>query len=324
MNHTAFFKLISGNELSGAYLLHGEEEYVKDQALQAVLATADEAARDLNIQFFDSAEAQAIIEACEMLPFFSSRRIVVCRALPLEEQWKKIDAYIPSMPASTLLIFIVRSNANASLGIVKSMKAGGRLVQFDILDENEAIKWVCQQAHRYGSIITPASARFLVKLVGCSLCDLRNEFIKAADYAGPENEITNEIISKAVTRNIEYGVFSMIDYFIAGKTADGLRALDSLLERESAFSIAALMAGRFKLMLQAKICAEQGMDKNSAAAKIGGSPYAAKSAFDAAKRYSKQKLEKNILAFSDVGYQQISGQMKDVEALELAVLHCAP
>lgn len=324
MNHSAFFKHIKDNDLSGAYLLHGEEEYVKDRAVQSVLSTVEEEARDLNVQILETADAQKLIELCETLPFFASRRLVICRALPKDEAWKRLEAYLPTMPQTTLLLFVVRGSAAGTLGIVKHCKSRDRLVQFDTLDENEAVKWVCQQCVALDAGITPAAAHFLVRRVGASLSNLSNELIKAASYAGTGNEITNEVILRAVTPNIEYGVFSMMDYFISGKSADGLRSLHSLLESESAFAIAALMAGRFKLMLQCKIYAEQGLDKSAASAKTGGSAYAAKSAYDAAKRYSKEALIKNITAFSEVGYKQLSGQMKDSEALEQAILHCAP
>ncbi len=324
MNHTSFFQHIKKNDLSGAYLLHGEEEYIKDQALDALLSTVDGAAKELNIQFFDSADARALREACEMLPFFSEKRIIVCRALPQKGAWDELAKYIPTMPASSLLIFVARGKASDSLSIVKAMEAKDRLVDFQTLKENEAAKWVCKQAQKYPVHISPASASFLVKLVGCPLYALGNEFVKAAGYAGEGNTITNEIILKAVTKNIEYGVFAMRDYFIAGKTADGLRALSVLLEREGAFQIAALMARHYKLMLRAKLLAEQGLDKNTAIKKLGDKPYVAKDAYESARRYSKEKLIENIIAFSEVGYKQISGQMKDKEALELAMLNCKP
>ncbi len=324
MNHTAFFQHIQAGDLCGAYLLHGEEEYVKEQALVSLFSIIDPVAKDLNIQIFDDANPQKIIEACEMLPFFSDRRIIVCRFLPQGEAWEKINAYLPSMPSSSLLVFITRGTANGTLGITKSMKASEHLITFSTLEENEAVKWVCQQAQKYPVHITLPSARFLVQVVGCSLSELGNELTKAAGYAGEGNEITVEIIQKAVTKNIEYSVFAMVDYFVCGKTADGLRALSSLLEGQSAFSIAALLAGRFKLMLQAKLLALKGLNKNEVAAKLDAKPFAAKSAYDAAKRYSVEKLEQNIISFSEVGYKQISGQMKDKEALELAVLNCVP
>lgn len=324
MNHTAFFKLIKENALSGAYLLQGKEEHVKEAAVQRIMETVEEAARDLNVQSLTSPDVASLTAACETLPFFAARRVVVCRALPAKEQWDRLAAYIPTMPDTTLLLFVVRGEANGTLSAVKAFKNDNRLICFDILSEAEAALWVQQQAKQYETAISPVAARYLVKLVGCELGDLGNELAKAAGFAGASNEITREMIDVAVTRNIEYGVFAMMDCLLAGKTADGLRALSALLDQGNAFSIAALMAGRFKQMLQAKIYTEQGLDKKAVIAKLGGSAYAAGLSYEAAKRYSREMLLQNVNAFSDVGYLQVTGKMKDRDALEQAVLRCAP
>ena len=324
MNHTSFFNCIKEGTLCGAYLLQGKEERVKEAAVRGVMDTVEETARDLNVQLFPTLDVAALIAACETLPFFAARRLIVCRELPGKEQWEKLSTYLPTMPDTALLLFVLRGEANGTLACVKAFKAADKLVSFDILSEPEAAMWVQQQAKRHAASISPMAARYLVKVVGCELGDLGNELAKAAGYAGAGQEITREIIDIAVTRNIEYGVFAMMDCLLAGKTADGLRALSGLLEQGNAFSIAALMAGRFKQMLQAKLYMEKGLDKKAAVAKLGGSAYAAGLAYEAAKRYTKEMLLSNIKAFSDVGYLQVTGQMKDRDALELAVLHCAP
>ncbi|MDO5111274.1 MAG: DNA polymerase III subunit delta [Clostridia bacterium] len=324
MNHTAFFKCIKDGTLHGAYLLQGKEERVKESAVQRVMETVEEAARDLNVQIFSALDAASLIAACETLPFFASRRLIVCRELPGKEQWERLSAYLPAMPDTTLLLFVVRGEANGTLAAVKAFKADNALVSFDILNEAEAVIWVQQQTKKYDATISPMAARYLVKVVGCELGELGNELAKAAGYAGAGQEITRKIIDIAVTRNIEYGVFAMMDCLLAGKTADGLRALSSLLEQGNAFSIASLLAGRFKQMLQAKLYMEKGLDKKTVVAKLGGSAYAAGLSYEAAKRYTKEMLIRNVKAFSDVGFLQVTGQMKDRDALEQAVLHCAP
>ena len=55
MDRNAFFNLIKENRLSGAYLLHGEEEYVKDSAVSSVLDTVEEASRAMRSRFLRSA-----------------------------------------------------------------------------------------------------------------------------------------------------------------------------------------------------------------------------------------------------------------------------
>lgn len=82
MDRNAFFNLIKENRLSGAYLLYGVENMMKDSAVSALLETMDEATRPLNVDTLESAEANALTLACDALPFFAERRVVICRAMP--------------------------------------------------------------------------------------------------------------------------------------------------------------------------------------------------------------------------------------------------
>jgi len=320
MDHNSFFKAIKNDSLSGAYLLHGEEEFIKDAALKALLESVEEAARALNVEDLATGEAEPLIAACETLPFFAKRRLVICRSIPTEENYKRISAYLPHLPESSLLIFFVRGTASGTSGLVKLLKKEDRLVDCSPLDETGAVHWVEKQARLRGYIITQAAARHLVALCGTDLTILNNEYIKAASYAGAGREITKEIIAKAVTRNLEFDVFEMVDAFAAGKSAAGMQALSALLERESAIGIAALLSNRFKQMLQARLLLDKGLDKQSAIKRMGGHPFAAKKACEAASRFPREKLMKIVKELSDVSYMQISGQGKDRDVLELSLL----
>ncbi len=323
MQYVQFFNQVNSNGLSGAYLLHGDEEYVKRSALSALYGILDPAAAEINQQEC-APEADAIMVACETLPFFAERRIVVCRELPKGEDGLKIRDYLPNIPDTALLIFYVRGKADGSTALYKALNADGRAVLFDMLTPEEAMRWLQKQCVTLGVTMAPKAARLLIELVGVDLTLLKNEFTKAAGYAGAGAEITCDVISTAVTRNVEYRVFDMVDCFLSGKAGDGMRALDALLlGGESALGIAALLSSRFRLMLSARTLMDQGIDRNAAAKRMGGSDFAAKKAYDSAKRFSKPQLLYCITAFSNVAYMQISGAMRDREALELALLNSA-
>ena len=322
MTYTEFFSSIKSGGLSGAYLLHGEEEYVKRSALTALVSTVDEAARELNVQYAD--DVSGIIAACETLPFFADRRIVIARAIPTGDDGLRLRDYLVRVPDTAVLIFFIRSKADGTTGIFQSLKKDGRIVEFAPLEKSEAVRWVMQQARGAGVTTTERAAAFLVELVGTELNSLNNEFQKAAAYAGEGNEVTREIINSAVTRNLEFTIFNMLDYFLAGKTADGLRALDTLLkDGENPIGIASFLSGRFKALLLARECIDARISRKDAQKRMGGSPYAAGKAYDAAGRYTRAQLIRYISLFSDVLYQKISSGAKEKEVLQLALISCS-
>lgn len=319
-----FFKNIKSNSLSGAYLMHGEEEFIKDSALKALKDTLDDVSRELNFQTLEEAGAEEIISACEMLPFFAERRIVVCKSIPTDSEGKKLAEYLPSMPESTLLVFFIRGKAKETLALVKAIKSNGTIVEFGKCSPQDAIKWVMQQQKRLNVTITEAAARHIVNLAGVDISVLNNELSKAAGFVGPGIELTREAISACVTRSLEVRIFDMQDYFLAGKAQDGLRAYRSMLsDGENPFGIAAFMENRFKAMLTARTYIDKGLNRERVLA-ITGNSFPAKKAYEAALRYSRSELVDILRRFANVGYLQISGQQTDTAALEMALIQSMP
>ena len=324
MNDRSFFKSVQDGSLVGAYLLSGEEEYVKESALSAMADRVDAAARDLNLQYLETGSADDIMAACETLPFFAERRIVICRFIPQGEDGKKLTAYLPNLPDTTLLVFFLRGKADEKLGLVKALRKEDRVVDFHPLTPLDGAKWVRQQARKMGAVISDDTARFLVALAGTDVTCLHNELNKAVFFAGLGNEVTKEAIAACVTPNIELRVFDMVDYFLAGKAADGLRAYRQMLdEGESPFRMAALLESNFRRMAVARDWMDQGLRKEEALQRMGNT-YPMKKAWDLAKRYSKKQLLENLRRFADIGYLQVTGQRKDALALEQALILCAP
>lgn len=324
MNDRSFFKAIQDGSLFGAYLLAGEEEYVKESALFALVERVDALSRDLNLQYMNEGTAEDVIAACETLPFFAERRLVVCRFLPQGDEGKRLAEYLPRLPETALLVFFLRGKADEKAGLVKALRKAGRAVNFDPLSSPDAARWVRQQARKLDASIAEENARFLVALVGTGVSALGNELAKAVFYGGPGKEVTKEAIAACVTRNMELRVFDMVDYFLAGKAQDGLRAYRRMLEDgESPFRMAALLEGNFRRMLEARACIDEGLGREEALKRLGNT-YPMKKAYEGARRYSRAQILANLRRFADVGYLQISGRQKDADALERALILCMP
>ncbi|MBQ3108946.1 MAG: DNA polymerase III subunit delta [Clostridia bacterium] len=325
MDHNAFLSALKAGSLKTAYLFHGEEEFVKDRALERLLGTLDPAMREINVQDAPAQDAAAIRAACEALPFFADRRIVLVRDLPKEGEGKKVTAYLPDIPDTTVLVFFLRGDASKTNGVYKALDKLGAVVEFAPLSEAEAAKWAVAAARKKNVILEPPVARHLVTLAGTSMAAVSNELNKAADFVGYGGTVTREVLNSCVTRNIEYEIFEMLRYFLAGNSGDGLRALDSMLRNgENAISIASFLAGRFRLMLLGKQLTEAGMRKDAAIAKMGGNKKAAEIALENGRKFSLEALSQATQDFMEVGYLQVSGQIDARRALELALLKHMP
>ena len=341
MKYKEFFKLINTGNLTGAYLLHGSEEFVKDSALKQIIARFEPSTRSMNVADIHEFDAEALIGLCETMPFFSDNRLVICRRLPDGDGAQRIIEYIGEMPPTTLLIFFIRgkydaggaksrtkassSKKPASSGqFVLDLDAMNRCVEFTGLSNQDLLKWINKTAAELNSSIEPSVAQRLINLAGTELSVINNELMKAVDYAGRKNHITAEAIEACVSPNIEYRVFDMADYFSSGHPADGFRALDRIIkDGEDPLGIARYLESRYKVMLQAKLMIDGGINRSDAIRRLGGSAYATGKAFDAAKRYPLTAIFKAVKAFSDVFYMNVTGNGGALEALEAALAAAA-
>ncbi|MEG1559854.1 MAG: DNA polymerase III subunit delta [Clostridia bacterium] len=319
MNHTDFFKSIK-SEVKRVYFLHGNEEFIKDAAFLALKQTLDESTRDINLTTLSTVTADELIGACDVSPFFGDMRMIVAKSIPSEDDGKKIGNYLNKIPDTTMLVFLIRGVADAKKGLVKKLKNINAEFLFDTLTEREASKWIVQHSAMARCSISAEDALFMLSLVGRDMGTINNELSKLTAYV-KSGLITRETILKIVTRNIESRVFALLDYCLANKVGEGLRSLDILIkDGEKPLSIAAFIQSRLELMLKARECIDLGLKTDEAKLRIGGHPYAAEQALKTAKRIDKTKLTTAILDFSNISYLQVSGKMKDRDALESAII----
>ena len=81
---------------------------MKENAVSSALKLIDPAMRDLNVDILENAQATAVIAAAETLPFMVERRVVLCRAMPKDDDAARLAAYAEKVPESTVLLFYIK------------------------------------------------------------------------------------------------------------------------------------------------------------------------------------------------------------------------
>ncbi len=321
MEYARFFALIKQNALCGAYLLHGTEEYIKAIAITQLIDTIPEAARELNAQTLTAPDASQVISACETLPFFADRRVVIVKECQTAEL-AKLKEYIPAVPPSTVLVLYHRGEfANAQSAVLKYLTKEDRVIKCDPLLEDEAVRWVLTQAQRMSLLIEPAVARHLVVLSGTDISTLYNELQKLSSGVEPGMPVTSALLQAVVSPNIEYKMFNMLNSFLVGKKSDGLRAMRQIV-KESPKDISAMIGfftNQFRQLYLAKQLLNTKCQEQDAVKRMGGNPYAASKALQNAKRLSNEQISAGLHAFCGAGIQFKTGAATDIQALELAV-----
>lgn len=305
--------------LSGAYLLHGEEEYSKEQAVRQTAALVGEAARALNVQRLDRPAAADVQAACETLPFFDRCRVVIVRELPAEAE-AALAAYAPTVPETTILLLVQRGTAGKASPLCKAL-APERAVEFLRCDEARGTAFLKKRAAARGVTLSPIVAHRLFDMAGPDMAALESALFRVADYVGPGNAITEEALAACITPSVEYRVFDLLTLLLAGNRRRGIAMLQAMLQSgENAMGLASFLEGRVKQMLSAKLMLAAGMAEPAAIKALGGNAYAAKKTVQAARRCEEAWLRRAVRAFAGVDAQVKQGLLRDTDALLLAVL----
>ena len=230
----AFFKQIQTASLRGAYWLCGPEFYVREQALRQALTLAGEMGA-LNVHQLRAPDPNALGAVAESLPFLGERNIVIVRDFDVKLA-DVLRAYLPTLPDSTLLLFVSEDDAPAKGSVLFRLFALGEclvpdpdaaarkkpklvakilpenadhLVCFEPLGDARAEAFLQKLAKQRGVTLSAPLGKTLIGMVGHGASNLKNEFDKAADYVGADGTITKDVLDKVVSPTAEYGNFAL-------------------------------------------------------------------------------------------------------------------
>lgn len=323
MNESEFYKATQSRALKGPYLLHGEEELTKAAAVARVKKLLDPGVQALNCQSLQNPDAETLLSAADQLPFFDELRLI------LVESWDAalIEALetrgrLLTMADTTVVLFVHRGECPKTNRLFKALAPENRVVAFEKLTTDRAVNMLLRESALRNVDLSRATAQALVDRVGFDAYRLRNEFSKAADYAGPGGTITVAVLNETITPSPEYDAFEMLDALLDGKRKKGYAMLLNALDRgETPLSLAGFLEGRLKLILTAREHLDRGLDPRAAARQLPGSPYAAQIAVKNARKRTAAELRQAVAAFAAVDGNIKQGIYKDRDALLLAVMN---
>ena len=152
MYYNEFFNKLKKNTLATFYLFMGEENYMMDLAIESLKNKyIDKSLESINFTRIQGKESDlnALINACETLPFMSEKRLVLIKDIFFfikeltEKQEKEFYKYINTLGDHICLIlldddFLVRKNSK----LYRRFKKTNNVVEFTKLRGRDLNQWV--------------------------------------------------------------------------------------------------------------------------------------------------------------------------------------
>ncbi len=327
------------------YIFHGQDDLTRSEAvasLQAKLGSAELTA--LNTSLLDGTEVSLaeLKNVCDTIPFLTQRRLIVVNGLLTHLMGKRsrgrarqsaqqkadlaeLADYLPHLPDTTRLVFVEAKQLPDSHPILKLARQDERGYVRAFVPPKDIVRWIRQRATDKGGSLAPQAAVALSQAVGDDQRLLDQEIEKLLAFVGYERPVTSDDVAVLVPQVREANVFDMVDALGRRDGAQAVRLLHDLLdEGQHALYLFSMIVRQFRLLIQIKELAEQGLDHKAAAKTLKLHPYPARKVYGQARNFTLEQLETIHRHLLQIDVSIKTGQMPDEVALDLLVAGLAP
>ena len=331
MDFNGFARKIKEDDIGGAYLLHGPEEYIKDLAVKTVIKKyVAEGLKDINYAKIDASESdiENIKKAMQPMPFMSPKRVVEVHYMPIflmsaaqikrAENKKALEVLadiIKKCPDDTVLLFVARGQAaSAAVKIFESSEVG-----FKSPPPSQKMAYVARMAREHGLDLPKNMVSRLIEYTGMELLELDAEVQKLKAYIG-DSEVTRGDIEDVCVAAAEYNVFKMLKLITARKGAEAISEYRNLiLSGQSPQAVISMIERQFRALFYNDEIKSAG-DLKAAAGKLSTRDFVIRNMQRFAAGLNKEQIEAISLWCADADYQVKRGRIGADTSAEMLIM----
>lgn len=326
------------------YVLHGEDELTCSEtlkSLQARLGSPELSA--LNTSVFDGTVVSMaeLKSTCDTIPFMSQRRMVIVhdlltRLAPQSQKkgdrsrWDKkyleeLAGYLPHLPETTRLVLVEHIQLPRNHPILRQAKDDRFGYVRAFAPPKDPVQWVRRRAEDKGGEFSPQAAVALVQAVSDDQRLLDQEIEKLLAYTNRERPVNSHDVSLLVPYAQEAVIFDAVD---ALGQRDGVKAaqlIHNLLDHDNdPLYLFAMIVRQFRLLIQIKELASEGLDPTAISKKIKLHPFPTRKLYVQTRNFTLEQLERVHRHLLEIDVQIKTGRIDSIVALDLLIVALAP
>ncbi len=235
------FAEIDSGDVLPIYLLKGEEHFVMEEMVGRLtdrFVTEDMKSFNLSIDHGSEIDIKTFVSTARSFPFLSDRRVMIVRELELlKGKWKPLVEYCANPVDSTVVILLFATHDEKGrrirppkdfTALEKTVKARGKIIQFDRLNDSGLNKWVTSRVKRLNFDIDSGGVSSLISSAGTNLYDLSNELEKlGVVFEG--GRVSGEDVASVIGSYRMRSIFDMLDSITKGDSASALMILSGII-----------------------------------------------------------------------------------------------
>lgn len=266
LNEQGIKEQIKTSSFSNAYLIYGEESYLKDFYIsQIIKKVIDPAFDSFNLHRFEGKDTSLddIIKDAQMLPMMSEYNLVYVRDYPVEKSKNDmalIKEFLDDVPDTAIFILCydslaVDTKSAAFRKLITYFDNTGAVVNMEKRSEREVAKLLVSGAKRRKATLSMDDAQYLISVSGNDMTVLLNELDKLCGFV-QGGVITKEIIDNMATKCLQAKIYDLSKAVVSGNSQLAYNVLDGLFYmKEDPVRISSIIIGVYVDMYRVK-CAK--------------------------------------------------------------------
>lgn len=303
---------IKNADYSNAYLIYGEESYLKEFYIsQLKKKIVDPAFESFNLHQYDGKDTDMddILKDAQMLPMMSEYNFVLVRDYPIEKSkndLKLLKEFLEDVPESTIFVFYYAAKepdlkSSSFKSLEKYFNNAGAVVRLDKRSESEVAKLLVSGAKKRGAVLDINNAKYLISVSGNDMKNLLNELDKLSYFVNG-GEITREIIDNMATKCLQARVYDLSKAVVGGDFDSAYSVLDTLFSmKEDPIKLNSIVIGVYVDMYRVKCAKTAGHSYDDVAKHFNykGREFALRNASRDCAALSENQLRKSLDVIMD-------------------------
>ena len=289
----------------GAFYLHGEDQFRKEEALRALVdAHVDASTRDFNLDLLRGTEVDPETLASVMAtpPMMGEWRVVVLREVEgLASAKRARDELLrvaADPPPGLALVMSATVPKGSKAKFYSDLARRTQSVEFKAVSEADVPGWLMERAGEVHDVeIDVAAARALGAAIGVDLGILARELEKLSEFVGARKRITLDDVEKAGTRLPAQDRWSWFDLVGERRFEEARLALRTLLGQSE--TGVGLVIGLTTHLLRLGLAVEKGSSGLEAVLPVH-QKWLARRLKDQARRWSTSEIDHALAGLRDV------------------------
>lgn len=306
-NYNTVLKKLRQDGPGQVYLLHGEEDYLRDSFLAELKKLClEEGTEAFNYHRLQGPALDiALLTQCtDAVPFMGERTFTEVRDYDINRNGSKdaeeLKAYLAAVPPWATVVFLFSSGyaLDNRLTAVKALKKTAEDIEFAQPSEAELQKWVIRRAEDLGKKLDPSTASYLIWVCGSRMNSLIPEILKIASYSDSDT-ITRKHIDAVAKKAPETTIFNLTNALGAGDYDTSARLLADLLadKDENPQGQIVMISEQFRRMYLAKIALENRLGDEfitSCVPELSGRSYPLQLLRQSCRKFSRERLARAV------------------------------